>query len=199
MDWIGILELVDRVHRRYGDSWLNSAPKSGQDFRTAAGIGSMALGNPLATPEFVNFAALAIRAGTAPRATRISPALAQLAVGLDRDLEAPEPTWPQIVVGPRPDKTLLGDVSQIAAYELDGEIYVIGLQYPDGCKVSSVPGKAFALFVEGGADALPALHETTRRALELVRGVAALSALPETTIDSRREGRWMIDYVSAGK
>lgn len=139
MSWQSISDLVQRMiaHR-------DAVPDEG-DIRTRAGHLALAAYGPdaaMGQPALVNIAALALAMDRLVVHRMIADAAEQVRSTELRAIPGEPPTLmrrPWIIESRRPERhPLFGNTAALAGYELDGRLYLIGLDYPDGIRVEPV-------------------------------------------------------------
>lgn len=138
MSWQSMSDLIQRMmaHRE-------SVPAAG-DLRTRAGMLTLAAFGQRAIeqPALVNIAALALSMDRLVVHRLTADAAEQVRSTELRAVPGESPILmrgPWIVESRRPERhTLFGDTAALAGYELDGRLYLIGLDYPDGIRVEPV-------------------------------------------------------------
>lgn len=141
MAWKSITDLVMDMRPH-----IPNIPSGLQGVRQrAAGLAAAAHGLQTveSTPALVNIAALTELMTDRIVSHRVSPGAVRLVQ--ETDLHSLPGDAPKLLLSPwiaevkRPDREVLfGDTVSFAAYPLDDAIYMIGLQWPDGVRTSSV-------------------------------------------------------------
>lgn len=139
MSWQSLSDLVHRMmaHR-------DAAPAD-LDVRTRAAhlaVAAFGLEQVLAQPALVNIAALALSMDRLVVHRLTADAAEQVRSTELRAIPGAPPALmrrPWIIESRRPERyALFGNTAALAGYELDGRLYLIGLDYPDGIRVEPV-------------------------------------------------------------
>lgn len=136
--WVSATELAEQAHRR-----LLHLPPGETGFREQAArlaIATWGQGMVLQLPALINWAGLALRMRDRLVVHRLSAGAIRLVHETDLHSLPGEPprllrkAW--IVESRKLDEPLFGATVGLAGYELEGAIYLLGLDYPDGAYVS---------------------------------------------------------------
>ncbi|WP_018525542.1 hypothetical protein [Alkalispirochaeta alkalica] len=139
-DWTPVSELVRRLNQ-------HPVPDSSELRDRAGGLVVSAFG-PLSgvqVPELVNIAMLSIL--MTPKLTVLEPTLGVIGLVASTDLHvypSEAPTLlrqPFLIESKRPDLPLFGWTASLGGYTLDGILYLVGAEYPDGTFVAPMKPK----------------------------------------------------------
>ncbi|MDQ7794166.1 MAG: hypothetical protein RDU89_07100 [bacterium] len=136
--WVSLSETVEQLRRVAGGAPVPPAC----ELRQAAGLLATVTHGPemvFGMPAIVNCAALAL---SMPRLVvhRLSAGATRVVAETDLHSLPGEP--PHLLRGPwllearRPEEPLFGQTASLGGYELDGVIYLVGLDHPDGVYVA---------------------------------------------------------------